>query len=629
MSGIEGQSSVKADRRRLQIRLNEYVKCNDHTYKVSQIIDFEKITGLDIKTGKTQVLLIKDISAIDQDTFDNGFVHGDSAEISDANWLKIEKRFEIIKPLLNNPGRKAIESRANEFELAHTTVYRWLARYKTSGVMTSLLPRKPGAATGQSRITKEQESIVSEIIEEHYLTPQRLSAQEIIHLVAIACKKANIKPPSKNTIRSRISQISTKDQLTKRGEKSLARTRYNPAPGTFPNADHPLSVVQIDHTPMDIILVDDENRLPIGRPWITVAIDIYSRMITGYYLSLDPPSTTSVAMCIAHSVLPKEMWLQEHNVDATWPVWGFMNTIHVDNGADFRGETLRESCLPYNINLEFRPVNKTNYGGHIERLLGTVLKKVHSLPGTTFSNIKERSTYDSDKNACMSFSAFEQWLLIYITQIYHKKIHSGLDIPPQLRWNDGIFGDLHNDGVGFLPKPTDPETVLIDFLPIARRTIQKNGVNIGGLNYYDHVLRQSIKEVDPTTKKIKTFIFRRDIRDITYVWFFESNSQVYYKIPLADQSVKPMSLWEFNTTKKLLKERGEAFQSMHQLTDSQELMNNLAKAEEKQSKAARRKLQKTKVHQNSKKIIQTNSLSEETVVKDEIDDLWDDDVEAY
>lgn len=83
-------------------------------------------------------------------------------------------------------------------------------------------------------------------------------------------------------------------------------------------------MIQIDHTPVDLMLVDDVNRQSIGRPWVTFAIDVYSRMILGYYLSLDAPSETSVAMCIAHAVLPKEEWLAAKEIDGEWRVWGIL-----------------------------------------------------------------------------------------------------------------------------------------------------------------------------------------------------------------------------------------------------------------------------------------------------------------
>src|SRR5690606_15997941 len=100
---------------------------------------------------------------------------------------------------------------------------------------------------------------------------------------------------------ARISRIPERTSLRGRGYKEKAKNKFMPAAGKFPNADFPLAVVQIDHTPADIILVDDKHRKPIGRPWLTLAIDVYSRMIVGYYLSFDAPSATSIAMCVAHA----------------------------------------------------------------------------------------------------------------------------------------------------------------------------------------------------------------------------------------------------------------------------------------------------------------------------------------
>ena len=106
-------------------------------------------------------------------------------------------------------------------------------------------------------------------------------------------------------------------------------------------------------------------------------MDVYSRMITGYYLSLDAPSVTSVAMCIARSILPKERLLLDHNVKGEWSVFGYPNKIHVDNGADFRSLDLSKSCQMHGITLEFRPVGRPEFGGHIERVIGTFMKEVH------------------------------------------------------------------------------------------------------------------------------------------------------------------------------------------------------------------------------------------------------------
>ena len=75
-------------------------------------------------------------------------------------------------------------------------------------------------------------------------------------------------------------------------------------PGSLKTA-WPLDVLQMDHTPMDLILVDEAARKPIGRPWLTLAMDVDTRMVAGFLISLDPPCATSVALALAQAVCPR------------------------------------------------------------------------------------------------------------------------------------------------------------------------------------------------------------------------------------------------------------------------------------------------------------------------------------
>jgi transposase InsO family protein len=76
------------------------------------------------------------------------------------------------------------------------------------------------------------------------------------------------------------------------------------------------------------------------RPWLTLAIDVASRMAAGFYLSLEYPSSTSVALAIRHMALPKTSWLAERNAVGDWPVHGLPTAIHIDNAREFRGKAL-------------------------------------------------------------------------------------------------------------------------------------------------------------------------------------------------------------------------------------------------------------------------------------------------
>jgi putative transposase len=586
-------------RQRVSLEIGAFVRQGESIYKIAQLLDFESAIGVDVETGRSTALRLGELRPV-QSALQEAATKVDLAEIADEDWLIAEQRFAAIKPLLDSfgGGRDAVERRAKEVGVDAGTLYRWIQRYRAYEVVSALIPRKRGWKQGKGRISAQAEEVVGQVLSDFYLTTQRPSAQKTIVEIQRRCLERGIKAPGESAIRARISNLSERERLRGRGYKEKANNRFLPAAGSFPNADYPLAVVQIDHTPADIILVDDVYRKPIGRPWITLAMDVHSRMVTGYYLSFDAPSETSVAMCVAHSVLPKEDWLALHRVDAQWPVWGVPKTIHVDNGADFRSNTFQQSCLMYGVNLEFRPVKQPRYGGHIERMLGTLLREIHALPGTTFSSIKDRDGYDAEKHAVLTKSEFEEWLVTLICKVYHQRMHSTLMMSPSRKWEIGIFGNGETPGVGIPSRPVDRHSILLDFLPVFRRTVQTFGVTIDGMSYYAEALRPWINAVDKGTGEKREFTFRRDPRDISTLWFFDPEIKQYFKIPFADQALPAMSVWEYRQVRDKLKKEGRASVDNHQILRAvTELRTKVDEAKEK-TKQARKQAQRRKDHAN-------------------------------
>ncbi|HWF47074.1 MAG TPA: hypothetical protein VG168_08720, partial [Bryobacteraceae bacterium] len=153
----------------------------------------------------------------------------------------------------------------------------------------------------------------------------------VIEEVHLQCFKGKVESrPAGNTIRARIRMLADRHKVEKRDGKKRAAEKYEPIKGHFRGADYPLAVAQIDHTPMDLIVVDEEHRQPIQRPSLTVVIDVYSRMVLGFAIYLEKPSAFTAGLAIAHAVLPKEDWLAGVGVQAEWPCWGKMRKIHCD-----------------------------------------------------------------------------------------------------------------------------------------------------------------------------------------------------------------------------------------------------------------------------------------------------------
>jgi putative transposase len=132
-------------------------------------------------------------------------------------------------------------------------------------------------------------------------------------------------------------------------------------------------IFEPDPSPADVIVVEEHDRQPIGRPWLTLALDVASRAVLGFYVSLDAPSLVSVAMVLTHAVLPKANWLADRELDVPWPMAGIPDLLHLDNAPEFDSELLRRGAQEYGMEIEHRPIGKPHFGGHIERLIGTMI----------------------------------------------------------------------------------------------------------------------------------------------------------------------------------------------------------------------------------------------------------------
>jgi hypothetical protein len=81
---------------------------------------------------------------------------------------------------------------------------------------------------------------------------------------------------------------------------------------------------------------------------------VASRVVLGFSVSLDPPSTISVALVLTHAVLPKDVWLADREIEVPWPAFGIPDALHLDNGREFHSETLSRAAQEYGIALVVR-----------------------------------------------------------------------------------------------------------------------------------------------------------------------------------------------------------------------------------------------------------------------------------
>lgn len=597
----------------------------DSHYVVLTIVDLEKILAQDVNTQEIKKLRIAELtySPRGKEVSKSSQI----AAIPDEDWQIAQQRLEIIQPLLHKLGRtKAdVEERAEKYNIHINTIYKWLKIYEGSGLLTSLMPKTRKDA-GTTKLNEKTETIIKTCIEDSYLTKQKKSIPALFREIEKECKNANLPVPHCNTIRNRINTLSDELKIRRRFGRKKADEIYRVNDGEFPGADYPLAVVQIDHTKLDIILVDDEHRQPLDRPWITLAMDVFSRMVLGFYVSFDAPGAIGTGMCLAHAITPKDEWLANHDISASWPCWGIPRTVHADNAKEFRGSMLTKACQEYGFSIEWRPVGRPNFGGHIERLLGSFANQIHDLPGTTFSNTSQREGYDSSKNSALTLKEFERWFAHLVTEVYHQKLHTGIGCSPIQKYEEGIFGTKQSKGIGLPPRIKDTETLRINFLPYVERTIQDYGVVIDEIYYFHDVLRPWVNcLVEGRSKLKRKFIFRRDPRDISTVWFFDPELKTYYPIPYRNTSLPAITIWELKEVRRRLKEDGVKNINEELIFSAYEKMLEIEQQAVTTTKKTRRAAQKRKSAQD--KSILNNSTSLTTANNNNNPAFEDDDIE--
>ena len=505
----------------------------------------------------------------------------DLSSIDAAAWEDARRYLPIIRRLAEDRARTRVKilAAARELGCGPTHVYALLRRYSDDPRLTSLLPRARGRKAGVRRLNPAVEAMIEAAIDEFYLTHQRPRVADLTAEVHRRCAAGGLNLPSRKAITTRVNGRKAREVVAKRHGRKAARDHFAPVAGSFA-ADYPLSLVQIDHTPVDVIVVDSEVRAPIQRPWLTLAIDVHSRCVAGFYLSLEPPSATSVALCLAQAALPKEGWLADRGIVAEWPVRGIPERLHLDNAKEFRSEALKRGCDQYGIAIDYRPVRTPHYGGHIERLIGTVMGKVHLLPGTTFSNIVEKGDLDPEESAAMTLDEVDRWLGHAIAGVYHQNLHRGLGITPLEAWRRGVVGHGETLGRGEPTAVVDARRFLIDFLPIERRLVRRDGLRLHSIVYWGDVLSTWIGDREP-------MIVRYDPRDLSRIYLLGPDG-TYYDLAYRDLRRPPISLWEHRLALKRLREEGRALVNEAAIFSAVEAMRAIADEAVRSSKRARR-----------------------------------------
>lgn len=468
------------------------------------------------------------------------------------------------------------------------SVYRWYMRYRIGKSVVNLVDRDENKGRRPS-IRGEALELLQNAIDEIYLNPQKNPATAVYEKVCGDAKRLNstrssftsLKPPSRATIYRYINGLEAYSVDKARLGKAEADRKFSMVKGELTSA-RLLERWEIDHTPLDLILVVylPDGIHTVGRPWVTVIIDKYSRMVMGFYIALHAPSAQSVMNCLKQAILPKDEFLAKFDdIKTVWPAHGIPESLVCDNGMDLHASAVGQVCHALGIQLQFCPAKSPKYKGSVERFFRRLNEElIHTLPGTVFSNPKQRGDYPSERTACIDMETLTHIIAKWIVDIYHQTQHKTLKTTPAAQWQDGL---KNRSGIEL---PADPRQLSVIMGIPAQRTLFHYGVEINGL-YYNSLPMQNIRRQQGQNVRVELKYYEDDLGHINV---FDPIHKDYIQVPAIKQEyASGLTLDQHEAITRVLNEKGE--QAEEDIIERREELKILICNAQKSKKMARRK----------------------------------------
>lgn len=370
---------------------------------------------------------------------------------------------------------------------------RWVIRFRTTGDTRALIPRTDLRGRRASRQGERVLQLVSEAIEEALkASPQATGTNIYTRLLAkINAENGRRLPdqhlrlPNIRTLYRMLARTDAYETVCLREGKAAADKRFRIGKAGV-RVSRILERVEIDHTPLDLFLIDEKTWLPLGRPTLTVVIDHFSRMLLGYYLSFGSPSTAAVMGALRHAILPKTLAdevMPGLKIEHAWPCYGRPDVYVVDNGMEFHSNDLESVAYDLGIRIQYCPKHQPRFKGVVERYLKTInYFFAHQLPGTSFARFYQRGDYDPQTCALLTFAEFKQLFEKWVVDVYSQTLHRGLGTTPWARWHESL--------AQFEPELPDDLRVLQRRIGLVKsRCLRRDGIQLNGIRYNGEALQ--------------------------------------------------------------------------------------------------------------------------------------------
>lgn len=427
-------------------------------------------------------------------------------ELDEKGKLKVKRKKYYVDAVMDLPSTESLLTEVvkaaavkigDDSPPCCRTVLRWKAQYLAAGeVVVSLIDHSYNRGNNTDRFPKETIEIVEAVIDEVYMCMERGTIKDTFERAkAEVIWQNDLRPDATKITEPSISLV---DRLIKdipEYEKCIARYGWHEAQRQYRASlnmhgiKRPLEVVECDHTQLDTIVIDEHTGKILGRPWLTVMMDVYTRCVLGVLISMEPPSYTSVVGCLKFAVFPKtHLKAMYPGLKNEWVPFGLMTKLRTDNGPEFHGFNFEMACLQLGISISYTRAYSPWEKGAVERFNGDINRKLmHKIPGTTFSGIGDKVDYDPVKNARYTCRQIEEFVIRYVVDTYHTRIQSKNALSPNQLWNSSI-----DPSEIPLPFSIDQFDGMVKIS--TKRSLDHRGVIMHGLRYNSADLTNQIRK---------------------------------------------------------------------------------------------------------------------------------------
>lgn len=452
-----------------------------------------------------------------------------SIGIFTADQAKIEGELPDVDKIIR--AKFPDEMVENQKRPGVSSICRWIKKYKESEYNAqALTSKKRKKYEKRHALSDKSEEIADKAIDEVYMCKNRRGPSAVHDRYEELTKEDNLDrkreelPPipllSKRTLERRIYAIPEQERLIARYGKREAERYLRMSKGHL-QASYPLDVVEIDSTPVNLFVIDDEAMMPLGRPTLTIIVDRYSKAIIGMFASFSGEKLESVFGAIKHSLYPPHRFKERFpDLQNDWLGGGVARRYVTDNGSAYQSPHFRRAVVEIGATYEycksFTPWQKPN----VERTFLTYESLLEAMPGYTFSSVDQRFGCKPEKDAVVRFSTF-----IYLL---HKWVVDVANVSPARR-NGARSIDLWMDGIESNPPMYPSSTGVFDtaFGIHDIAAVTHEGITRSYLHYASdelHALRRRYGT------KLKVDI-RKNLSNLGAIQVLNPETNQYFSIP--------------------------------------------------------------------------------------------------